>query len=206
MSNTLGSSYRVTIFGQSHSPMIGAVIEGIPAGVTPDMAFISAFMARRAPGGALSTARNEADVSQIVSGLNERGETCGAPLCVLIRKTARNDMNNGQLCARKNHVCIDFHREPPSCAFQRRRILLGRAEACVPVDLLHRRIRRGINRGLLRFLDHLLLILPHDNGTLRRGLTGAEKQKGCYENEKCPFFHRKTPFGLLPSAYRVCAE
>ena len=87
MSNTLGDKYRVQVFGQSHSPMIGAVIEGIPAGVTPDMAFISAFMARRAPGGALSTARREADAPQIVSGLNERGETCGAPLCALIQNT-----------------------------------------------------------------------------------------------------------------------
>ena len=87
MSNTLGHNYRVQVFGQSHSPMIGAVIEGIPAGVVPDMDFISAFMARRAPGGALSTARKEADAPQIVSGLNERGETCGAPLCMLIQNT-----------------------------------------------------------------------------------------------------------------------
>jgi len=87
MSNRLGERYRVQIFGQSHSPMIGAVIEGIPAGVVPDMDFISAFMARRAPGGALSTARKEADAPQIVSGLNDRGETCGAPLCILIHNT-----------------------------------------------------------------------------------------------------------------------
>ena len=84
MSNVLGERYRVQIFGQSHSPMIGAVIEGIPAGIVPDMDFISAFMARRAPGGALSTARREADAVQIVCGLNDRGETCGAPLCALI--------------------------------------------------------------------------------------------------------------------------
>lgn len=87
MSNTLGDRYRVQVFGQSHSPMIGAVIEGIPAGVVPDMDFISAFMARRAPGGALSTARKETDAPQIVSGLNDTGETCGAPLCILIHNT-----------------------------------------------------------------------------------------------------------------------
>ena len=87
MSNTLGERYRVQVFGQSHSPMIGAVIEGIPAGVVPDMDFISAFMARRAPGGALSTARKEADAPQIVSGLNDKGATCGAPLCILIHNT-----------------------------------------------------------------------------------------------------------------------
>lgn len=84
MSNTLGNRYRVTIFGQSHAPAIGAVIEGVPAGVAPDMAFIRAFMARRAPGGALSTARKEADEVRIIAGLNERGETCGAPLCAVI--------------------------------------------------------------------------------------------------------------------------
>lgn len=88
MSNTLGNRYRVQIFGQSHSPMIGAVIEGLPAGVTPDMDFIAAFMARRAPGfGDLSTPRREADAARIVAGLNERGETCGAPLCALIENT-----------------------------------------------------------------------------------------------------------------------
>ena len=85
MSNLLGNSYRVTIFGQSHSPMIGAVIEGIPAGIVPDMGFIGAFMARRAPGGSpLSTPRSETDAPRILSGLNDRGETCGAPLCAVI--------------------------------------------------------------------------------------------------------------------------
>ena len=88
MSNTLGNRYRVQIFGQSHSPMIGAVIEGLPEGVAPDMDFIAAFMARRAPGsGDLSTPRREADAARIVAGLNERGETCGAPLCALIENT-----------------------------------------------------------------------------------------------------------------------
>ena len=87
MSNSLGEKYRVTIFGQSHAPAIGAVIEGVPAGVTPDMEFIRAFMARRAPGGALATARREADAPRIIAGLNDRGETCGAPLCAVIENT-----------------------------------------------------------------------------------------------------------------------
>ncbi len=84
MSNSLGNSYRVQIFGQSHSPQIGCVIEGVPAGIVPDMESIRSFMARRAPGGALSTARREADEPRIVAGLNDRGETCGAPLTALI--------------------------------------------------------------------------------------------------------------------------
>ena len=85
MSNLIGNRFRVLVFGQSHAPSIGAVIEGLPAGFAPDWDAVSAFMARRAPGGsALSTARREADAPEILSGLNERGETCGAPLAMRI--------------------------------------------------------------------------------------------------------------------------
>ena len=86
MSNRLGHNIVLTIFGQSHAPGIGCVIEGLPAGVRFDWDAVRAFMARRAPGqGPLTTARRETDETEIISGLNERGLTCGAPLCALIR-------------------------------------------------------------------------------------------------------------------------
>ena len=70
----LGDRLRVTLFGQSHAPDVGAVIEGLPAGMRPDGAEIAAFMQRRAPGmNALSSVRREADAPEIVSGLNEEG-------------------------------------------------------------------------------------------------------------------------------------
>ena len=97
MSNLLGDKYRLMIFGQSHSPMIGGVIEGVPAGVAPDMDFIRAFMARRAPGGALSTARREADAPEIVSGLNEWGRACGAPLTFLIKNADHHSQDYADL-------------------------------------------------------------------------------------------------------------
>ena len=85
MSNLIGERFRVLIYGQSHAPAIGCVIEGLPAGFRPDWDAVRAFMRRRAPGGsALSTARTEADVPEILAGLNERGETCGAPLAMRI--------------------------------------------------------------------------------------------------------------------------
>lgn len=85
MSNMIGNRFRVLIYGQSHAPSIGAVIEGLPAGFAPDWDAVCAFMARRAPGGnAMSTSRREADFPEILSGLNERGETCGAPLAMRI--------------------------------------------------------------------------------------------------------------------------
>ena len=92
MSNLIGEAYRVLIFGQSHAPSIGAVIEGLPAGFAPDWDAVRAFMARRAPGGKLATARRESDLPEILSGLNERGETCGAPLAIRI---ANSDARSG---------------------------------------------------------------------------------------------------------------
>ncbi len=83
--NTLGNKLRVTVFGQSHAPAIGCVVEGLPAGFAPDLERLGAFMARRAPGrNAWSTNRREDDVPEILSGLVE-GRTCGAPVAAVIR-------------------------------------------------------------------------------------------------------------------------
>ena len=78
---------RYTIFGESHGPAIGVVLEGVPAGLTLDWDFIRGEMARRAPGqNALSTARREGDEVKILSGVFE-GKTTGAPLCGVIENT-----------------------------------------------------------------------------------------------------------------------
>ncbi|MDR0897758.1 MAG: chorismate synthase [Oscillospiraceae bacterium] len=85
MSNQIGNRFRVLIYGQSHAPSIGCVIDGLPAGFRPDWDAVQAFMRRRAPGNSpLATARREADLPEILSGFNERGETCGAPLAMRI--------------------------------------------------------------------------------------------------------------------------
>ncbi len=88
MGSSFGTALRVTIFGQSHSEAVGCVIEGLPSGFALDRKALDAFMERRAPGrNAWSTPRKEADEVHIVSGLNARGETCGAPLAALINNT-----------------------------------------------------------------------------------------------------------------------
>lgn len=88
MSNTCGTLYRFTIFGQSHSPAMGVTIEGLPAGSRVDLEALQAFLDRRAPGNSpLSTARKEADRAELLSGLGPDGRTCGAPLAFLIRNT-----------------------------------------------------------------------------------------------------------------------
>lgn len=88
MSFDIGNKIKYTVFGQSHSEAIGIVIEGLPAGYKPDTEKMAEFMARRAPGkNPFSTPRKEADEVKILSGLNENGELCGAPLCLVIENT-----------------------------------------------------------------------------------------------------------------------
>ena len=87
MSFTTGEKIRVSIFGQSHSPEMGVVIEGIPAGVKIDEEKLASFMARRAPGNdEFSTTRKEADKVKFVSGVTD-GVTNGAPINGVIENT-----------------------------------------------------------------------------------------------------------------------
>lgn len=87
MSATFGTSYKITIFGESHGKAIGVIIDGIPPGLEIDMDKVSREMKRRAPGqSALSTPRREDDIPEILSGMFE-GRTTGAPLSALIHNT-----------------------------------------------------------------------------------------------------------------------
>lgn len=82
-----GKHVRISIFGESHGPAIGGVLEGLPAGEAVDLDAVQAQMDRRAPGrDRASTPRREADTPEILSGLLA-GRTTGAPLAFLIRNT-----------------------------------------------------------------------------------------------------------------------
>ena len=83
MKNTFGTSVSVTLFGESHGPEIGAVVDGLAPGLPVDESFIAAQLTLRRPAGKISTARQEADAFRIVSGVFE-GRTTGTPLAILI--------------------------------------------------------------------------------------------------------------------------
>ena len=84
--NTWGRNFKIAIFGESHGPAIGMVIDGLPPGFEPDLREAAREMSRRAPGGELSSSRKEADVPEILSGFFN-GRATGAPLCAIIRNT-----------------------------------------------------------------------------------------------------------------------
>ena len=84
MSNTFGSLFRITTFGESHGAGIGVIIDGCPAGVAVDAARIQVALDRRRPGQSdLTTPRKEADTVHIQSGLFE-GMTTGTPISLFI--------------------------------------------------------------------------------------------------------------------------
>lgn len=85
--NTFGKNFRVTTFGESHGPALGAVIDGCPPGVEISEEEINRALERRRPGiHPFSTRRKEEDRVRILSGVF-MGRTTGTPLCLLIRNT-----------------------------------------------------------------------------------------------------------------------
>ena len=70
--NTIGNKLRVTVFGQSHAPFIGATAEGLPVGMKVDEQAVTAFLARRkSTGTGGQTARLEADTPRVLCGIRE---------------------------------------------------------------------------------------------------------------------------------------
>ena len=84
MKNTFGSDLALTIFGESHGAAIGAVLDGMAAGVPVDEQLVTACMdKRRARGDGLSTARVEADTVRFLSGV-VNGRTTGTSIALMI--------------------------------------------------------------------------------------------------------------------------
>lgn len=84
MSSTYGKIFKIATFGESHGTAIGVVVEGCPAGVAFDLAFIQQELDRRKPGQSrITTQRKEADTVQVLSGVFE-GKTTGTPIAMMI--------------------------------------------------------------------------------------------------------------------------
>ena len=83
MKNTFGNNIAITLFGESHGDMIGAVLDGIAAGVRIDTDEINSEMDKRRPYGKISTSRHETDKVKIVSGAMN-GISTGTPITILI--------------------------------------------------------------------------------------------------------------------------
>lgn len=105
MKNVFGNQISITLFGESHGPAIGAVLDGLAPGIAVDEDFIRAQLEKRRPAGKISTARVEQDEFSILSGVFN-GYTTGTPLCITIPNTAQKskDYSQTRSLARPGHA------------------------------------------------------------------------------------------------------
>jgi chorismate synthase len=84
MSNSYGTLFKISTFGESHGPAIGVILDGCPAGLEIDETFIQSELDRRKPGQSrITTQRKEDDTFKILSGVFE-GRSTGTPITIVI--------------------------------------------------------------------------------------------------------------------------
>ena len=108
--NSFGHVFRVTTWGESHGPALGAVVDGCPPGVPLDEAMIQHWLDRRKPGQSkYTTQRREADQVQILSGVFE-GVTTGTPISLMIENTDHRSKDYSEISEkfRPGHADITY--------------------------------------------------------------------------------------------------
>ena len=103
--NTIGSLFRVSLFGESHGPGVGAILDGVPPGLALDPSDFEADLARRRSGATGTTPRRESDIPEFLSGLWD-GHTTGTPLAILFRNadTKSSDYDRFRRVPRPGHA------------------------------------------------------------------------------------------------------
>ncbi|WP_116132774.1 chorismate synthase [Tropicimonas sp. IMCC34043] len=108
--NTFGHLFRVTTWGESHGPALGATIDGCPPGVPIEAAEIQHWLDRRKPGTSrFTTQRREADEVEILSGVFA-GVSTGTPIQLMIRNTDQRSKDYGDIAEkfRPGHADITY--------------------------------------------------------------------------------------------------
>ncbi|MEO9574700.1 MAG: chorismate synthase [Lentilitoribacter sp.] len=108
--NTFGHLFRVTTWGESHGPALGATVDGCPPGVTIDEDMIQTWLDKRKPGqNKYTTQRREPDAVKILSGVFE-GKTTGTPIQLMIENTDQRSKDYGDIVEkfRPGHADISY--------------------------------------------------------------------------------------------------
>ena len=109
--NSFGHLFRVTTWGESHGPALGATVDGTPPGIPLTESDIQRDLDRRRPGQSkLTTQRREADAVRILSGTFE-GRTTGTPIQLMIENTDQRSKDYGEIAHsfRPGHADITYH-------------------------------------------------------------------------------------------------
>lgn len=106
--NSFGSIFRITTFGESHGVGIGVIVDGCPAGLTIDEAFVQKELGRRRPGqSTIVTQRKEEDQVEFLSGIFE-GKSTGTPIAMLIRNADARSKDYGHIAHKYRPSHADF--------------------------------------------------------------------------------------------------
>lgn len=103
MKNTIGESITLTLYGESHGTSIGAVLDGLAAGIPVDEEFIGHQLSLRRPMGSVSTPRVEQDPFIIESGVFN-GYTTGTPIMIRIPNGDIRSQDYDKRAARPGHA------------------------------------------------------------------------------------------------------
>lgn len=108
--NSYGHLFRVTTWGESHGPAIGATVDGCPPGIEISVEALQVWLDKRKPGqNKFTTQRREADEVEILSGVFE-GVTTGTPIQLMIRNTDHRSKDYGDIVEkfRPGHADITY--------------------------------------------------------------------------------------------------
>ncbi|SDI99655.1 chorismate synthase [Aliiruegeria lutimaris] len=108
--NTFGHLFRVTTWGESHGPALGATIDGCPPGVPIKAEALQVWLDKRKPGqNRFTTQRREPDQVEILSGVFE-GKSTGTPIQLMIRNTDQRSKDYGEIVEkfRPGHADITY--------------------------------------------------------------------------------------------------
>ena len=108
--NSFGHLFRVTTWGESHGPALGATVDGCPPGVPISEAMIQHWLDRRKPGQSkYTTQRREPDVVKILSGVFQ-GQTTGTPIQLMIENTDQRSKDYSEIMEkfRPGHADITY--------------------------------------------------------------------------------------------------
>lgn len=108
--NSFGHLFRVTTWGESHGPALGATVDGCPPGVPIDAEMLQQWLDKRRPGQNKNmTQRNEPDQVRILSGVFE-GQSTGTPIQLMIENTDQRSKDYGDISEtfRPGHADITY--------------------------------------------------------------------------------------------------
>jgi len=103
--NSLGVVFRISLFGESHGPAIGVVVDGVPPGIAVSPEEFLPDLKRRQSGSKGTTPRQEPDLPEILSGVFN-GFTTGAPVTIITRNTNKisSDYDDFKKVPRPGHA------------------------------------------------------------------------------------------------------